>query len=736
MPKIWFFTYNIGAVYFLPYINIFYRHLGFTEQKIGLLCALKPWVSAPAGNIVVSLADSWQAHTFVVLATYLICLSGRGLIAVVTGYGIQVFLALLTEAVAAPMGAITDAAVMAAATDEGGYGRQRMWASIGWGGMSPIAGLVVAHYGIKTAFAVYFVVVSLAFIPTCLLPISILTTAKKGEGSSNSGSGSVTAGPSKEGGNGSEIEVQYSRGSGSLTSSGSPGSRSPLSPRERRARMDSDIEGSKRNLLGDEAPTKDKPLTRGIESPTSQSGEQPWRVSARPHQRNSSEKGQAGEEEKLPYGVLHLTATATEQVQEMEGGIAGRPYLAAGNPYGKAALQLSDSQQGSIVGSGVDNPLLRDKAALSDDASSPTTLPVSEVAHGTIFQGLKLMLCDIHVVMFFFLAFCMGIGNGCIGFLFLYLDELGATGSLLGLCLSFNCLAEVPVFYYSGPLLEWLGVERAFTLAMCGYVLRLCAYIALPLFPSVWWVLPVELLQGLTFALAWSAGCVYVKRIAPVWLRSTTQSIFQGLYAGIGQGTGGLLGGFLYGTFGAHVVFKTAAFLLASGLGASVAAESSVQQGAFTARLRRGVHQESSLLPGSMTAISVTSVNVLDNPSKATNPLQFEIQYECLFPLEDDLEWKITYVGSAESEKYDQVLDTVFVGPVSPGQYRFVFQEFLRVGYYVSTEYTDEALRDDPPDTPEVDKLVRSILADKPRVTKFPIEWDPAKEASGMEVDS
>lgn len=39
-----------------------------------------------------------------------------------------------------------------------------------------------------------------------------------------------------------------------------------------------------------------------------------------------------------------------------------------------------------------------------------------------------------------------------------------------------------------------------------------------------------------------------------------------------------------------------------------------------------------------------------------------------------DLEWKLTYVGSAESEKYDQVLDTVFVGPVAPGQYRFVFQ--------------------------------------------------------------
>lgn len=33
--------------------------------------------------------------------------------------------------------------------------------------------------------------------------------------------------------------------------------------------------------------------------------------------------------------------------------------------------------------------------------------------------------------------------------------------------------------------------------------------------------------------------------------------------------------------------------------------------------------------------MSVTSVNVLDNPTQITNPLQFEIQYECLYNLED-----------------------------------------------------------------------------------------------------
>ena len=35
-----------------------------------------------------------------------------------------------------------------------------------------------------------------------------------------------------------------------------------------------------------------------------------------------------------------------------------------------------------------------------------------------------------------------------------------------------------------------------------------------------------------------------------------------------------------------------------------------------------------------MSAINITSVTVLDNPTLFQNPLQLEIQYECLYPLE------------------------------------------------------------------------------------------------------
>lgn len=52
----------------------------------------------------------------------------------------------------------------------------------------------------------------------------------------------------------------------------------------------------------------------------------------------------------------------------------------------------------------------------------------------------------------------------------------------------------------------------------------------------------------------------------------------------------------------------------------------------------------------------------------------------------------------------------------------------MRVGYYVNNEYDDEALKAEPPSTPIIERLVRNILADKPRVTRFPIKWDRVDE--------
>lgn len=53
-------------------------------------------------------------------------------------------------------------------------------------------------------------------------------------------------------------------------------------------------------------------------------------------------------------------------------------------------------------------------------------------------------------------------------------------------------------------------------------------------------------------------------------------------------------------------------------------------------------------------------------------------------------------------------------------------REFIRIGYYVNNEYTVPLAEEEvPPSWPVLDlrQVQRHILADKPRVTKFPIPW-------------
>ncbi|KAF8778094.1 histone chaperone asf1-like [Argiope bruennichi] len=166
-----------------------------------------------------------------------------------------------------------------------------------------------------------------------------------------------------------------------------------------------------------------------------------------------------------------------------------------------------------------------------------------------------------------------------------------------------------------------------------------------------------------------------------------------------------------------------------------------------------------------MAKVHVCNVVVLDNPSPFFNPFQFEVTFECIEDLKEDLEWKIIYVGSAESEDHDQVLDSVFVGPVPEGRHMFVFQadppdptkipvqdavgvtvvlltcsyrskEFIRVGYYVNNEYADPEMRENPPAIPQFDKLQRNILATSPRVTRFKIDWDDNAGVDSLQAPS
>ncbi|EYC39809.1 hypothetical protein Y032_0640g997 [Ancylostoma ceylanicum] len=151
--------------------------------------------------------------------------------------------------------------------------------------------------------------------------------------------------------------------------------------------------------------------------------------------------------------------------------------------------------------------------------------------------------------------------------------------------------------------------------------------------------------------------------------------------------------------------------------------------------------------------VNVCSVNILDNPSTFTAQFKLEITFEVFEYLPNDLEWELVYVGSAKSSSYDQVLDSALVGPVPEGRHKFVFavdapdpakipvqdlvgvtvlllrckyngQEFINLGWFVSNDYEDPELKENPPAKPIIEKLTRTVQTDDLRVTSFPIKWD------------
>jgi len=169
-----------------------------------------------------------------------------------------------------------------------------------------------------------------------------------------------------------------------------------------------------------------------------------------------------------------------------------------------------------------------------------------------------------------------------------------------------------------------------------------------------------------------------------------------------------------------------------------------------------------------MSIVNIKNIQLLNNPARFEDDYNFRITFECVEPLKEDIEWKLLYVGDAKSEEYDQELDSCMVGPVPVGVNSFDFtasapqphllpstaaedilgvtvliltgsyrdKEFVRVGYYVNTEYEDEARRLEPPAQVDWKGLIRNVLVEKPRVTRFNNPWDAEeKRAKGWPAE-
>jgi MFS transporter, PPP family, 3-phenylpropionic acid transporter len=188
-----------------------------------------------------------------------------------------------------------------------------------------------------------------------------------------------------------------------------------------------------------------------------------------------------------------------------------------------------------------------------------TRLPVREVPLGNRFwSSLKVLLANRQLAVFLLAIFVSGITLSMTSnYLFLHLDGLGATRSLMGISLTFATVSEIPVLFFSDRLLKRFEARRLILFSLIIFCLRAFAY---SIMQAPWLVLPIQLTHGLTFSTMWIAGVSYVNEIAPEGLGTTAQSLFSSVTMGLGAMVGGLAGGYLYQAVGSAEMFRIAGY--------------------------------------------------------------------------------------------------------------------------------------------------------------------------------
>jgi predicted MFS family arabinose efflux permease len=153
------------------------------------------------------------------------------------------------------------------------------------------------------------------------------------------------------------------------------------------------------------------------------------------------------------------------------------------------------------------------------------------------------------------------------------MDELGASPWLMSLSITLTCAAEIPVFHYAGSIIQYVGLSGSVDIVLAAFVVRLLAYSSMRTWPTLWLVLLVEPMHGLTFGLAWALGTEFAKDSAPPGLEATMQSTFQSCYFGLGMGLGALIGGIFYDAIGPAACFAGVGAVIAVGWGGAALAE-------------------------------------------------------------------------------------------------------------------------------------------------------------------
>jgi PPP family 3-phenylpropionic acid transporter len=197
-------------------------------------------------------------------------------------------------------------------------------------------------------------------------------------------------------------------------------------------------------------------------------------------------------------------------------------------------------------------------------------LPISQLrfegkaAAVPFWRGMQTLFSNRQWLLFMLMVFITAIGvSSHTSYMSVLMEGLGASRGLIGITLSVSTVAELPIMFFSMPLLRKLKATGLLAVAVAVTGVR-CLLYALAGGPGA--VLAIQLLHGLTFPALWIAGVTYAAENAPEGRSATAQGVFSSVLMGLGSATGNLLGGVLIEHFGVAGMFGIAGGIVLLGL--------------------------------------------------------------------------------------------------------------------------------------------------------------------------
>ena len=149
-------------------------------------------------------------------------------------------------------------------------------------------------------------------------------------------------------------------------------------------------------------------------------------------------------------------------------------------------------------------------------------------------QKLGQLLKNIEVLSLYSLVFVLGIFTGIIESLrFWHLQNLGASQLLLGMCLVMSCLPEIVVMFVMEYIIKLVGEHMCLYVACVAYA---CRFLGYSLLQNPWFVMLVEVLNGITYGVMYGAASAYGSRLTPEGMHGTMQAMLTTLHFGFGKG--------------------------------------------------------------------------------------------------------------------------------------------------------------------------------------------------------